>query len=105
VAAWLGLIMLIASIVFIFLPGSQRPKEELEHIAPYSMADKFLPFPIYGITVALFIGIVVLRQMKDERRPLPDAMVAQRVQAWVGIWLSLIATAIIYIYVGLHGPR
>jgi hypothetical protein len=105
VAAWLGLIMLIASIVFIFLPGSQHPKEELEHLAPYTLADKFLPIPIYGITVALFIGIVVLRQMKDERRPLPDAMVAQRVQAWVGIWLSLIATAIIYIYVGLHGPR
>ena len=103
--AWLGLIMLVASIVFIFLPGTERPKEELEHLAPYSLADKFLPFPIYGITVSLFIGIVVLRQMKDEPRPLPDAMVAQRVQAWVGILLSLIATAIIYIYMYFHGPR
>jgi len=104
-AAWLGLIMLIASVVFIFLPGTRHPKEELENLSPYSLADKFLPIPIYGITVSLFIGIVVLRQMKDEPRPLPDAMVAQRVQAWVGIWLSLIATAVIYIYVGLHGPR
>ncbi len=103
--AWLGLIMLIASIVFVFLPGSRHPRAELEHISPYSLADKFLPIPIYGITVALFIGIVVLRQMKDERRPLPDALVAQRVQAWVGIVLSLIATAVIYIDVALHGPR
>ncbi len=103
--AWLGLIMLVASIVFIFLPGTQRPKAELEHMAPYSLADKFLPFPIYGITVSLFIGIVVLRQMKDEPRPLPEAMVAQRVQAWAGIWLSLFATAVIYIYMYFHGPR
>lgn len=104
-AAWLGLIMLIASIIFVFLPGSRHPKEELENLSPYSLADKFLPFPIYGITVALFIGIVVLRQMKDERRPLPDAMVAQRLQAWVGIVLSLVATAVIYIEVALRGPR
>jgi hypothetical protein len=104
-AAWLGLIMLVASVVFIFLPGSQRPKEELEHLAPYSAADRFLPVPIYGITVALFVGIVVLRQMRDQPRPLSDAFVAQRIQAWVGIVLSLIATAVIYTWVGLHGPR
>lgn len=104
-AAWLGLIMLVASVVFVFLPGSRHPKEELEHIEQYSMADKFLPIPIYGITVALFIGIVVLRQMKDEPRPLPDGLVAQRVQAWVGIVLSLVAMAVIYIEVAMHGPR
>ena len=104
-AAWLGLMMLIASIVFVFLPGSQSPKEELEQLKPYSAADRFLPVPIYGITVALFVGIVVLRQMRDQPRPLSDALVAQRVQAWVGIVLSLIGTAVIYIWVALHGPR
>ena len=105
IAAWLGLIMLVASVVLIFLPGSRSPKEELEHLKPYSIADRYLPFPIYGITVALFVGIVVLRQMRDQPRPLSDAFVAQRVQAWVGIVLSLIATAIIYTWVGIHGPR
>jgi hypothetical protein len=104
-AAWLGLIMLAASIVFIFLPGSRNPKEELENLQPYSAADRFLPVPIYGITVALFVGIVVLRQMRDLPRPLADAYVAQRVQAWFGIVLSLIATAVIYIWVGIYGPR
>ena len=102
--AWLGLVMLIASVVFVFLPGSQRPKEELEHLRPYSVADRFLPFPIYGITFALFIGIVVLYQMRREPRPLPDALVAQRVQAWVGIVLALLGAVVIYTWVGLHGP-
>jgi hypothetical protein len=104
-AAWLGLIVLIASVVLIFLPGSQHPKEELEHLKPYSLADRYLPFPLYGIVVALFVGIVVLRQMRDVPRPLAEGFVAQRVQAWVGIILSLIATAIIYTWVGIHGPR
>ena len=103
--AWLGLIVLIAAIVFPFLPGSRDPRAELEHAKPYSFADRFLPVPMYGITVALFLGIVVLRQMRKEPRPLPDAMVAQRVQAYVGIALALIATVILYIYVALRGPR
>jgi hypothetical protein len=97
--------MLIAAVAFPFLPGSRDPRAELEHARPYSLADKFLPVPMYGITVALFLGIVVLRQMRKERRPLPDALVAQRVQAWVGITLALIATVILYVYVGLRGPR
>jgi hypothetical protein len=103
--AWLGLTMLIAAIVFPFLPGSHDPRAELEHARPYSLADKFLPVPMYGITVALFLGIVVLRQMRKEPRPLPDSLVAQRVQAWVGIALALIATVILYVYIGLRGPR
>ena len=103
--AWLGLIMLIAAIAFPFLPGSRDPRAELERATPYSFADKFLPVPMYGITIALFLGIVVLRQMRKEPRPLPDALVAQRVQAWVGITLALIATVILYVYVGLRGPR
>jgi hypothetical protein len=104
-AAWVGLLMMAASIVFVFLPGSVNPREELEHHRAYSLADRFLPVPIYGITVGLFLGIVVLWQMRHERRPLPDAMVAQRVQAWVGIVLSLLGAVIIYGYVALHGPR
>lgn len=103
--AWLGLIMLIAAIVFPFLPGSRDPRAELERAKPYSFADKFLPVPMYGVTIALFLGIVVLRQMRKEPRPLPDALVAQRVQAWVGITLALIATVILYVYVALRGPR
>ncbi|HVT89850.1 MAG TPA: hypothetical protein VHD56_13430 [Tepidisphaeraceae bacterium] len=104
-AAWCGLLMLIASIVEIFLPGSVQNKEELEHLRPYSLADKFLPVPIYGITITLFLGIIVLWQMRKEPRPLPIEMVNQRLQAWVGITLALVATVIIYTWVGLRGPR
>jgi hypothetical protein len=103
--AWLGLVMLVTSVVFIFLPGSTSPREELEHLRKYSFADRFLPLPLYGITFALFLGIVVLWQMRKEPRPLPDALVAQRVQAWAGIVLALFATVIIYVWVGLRGPR
>ena len=104
-AAWAGLLMLIASVVFIFLPGSVNPRAELEHTRTYSTADKFLPLPIYGTTVAMFLGIVVLWQMRKEPRPLPEAMLAQRVQAWVGIVLGFIGAAVIYLWVGLRGPR
>jgi hypothetical protein len=104
-AAWAGLLMLAASIAFVFLPGSVDPRAELEHARAYSAADRFLPLPIYGITVALFLGIVVLWQMRKEPRPLPPAMVAQRVQAWVGVALALAGAAIIYVWVYFHGPR
>jgi hypothetical protein len=104
-AAWVGLLMLVASIVFIFLPGSKNPVAELEHKTQYSIADRFLPLPIYGVTVAIFLGIVVLWQMRKEPRPLPRAMVSQRLQAWVGIWLALIGAAIIYVHVAMHGPK
>jgi hypothetical protein len=104
-AAWAGLLMLVASVVFVFLPGSVDPRRELEHARPYSPADRFLPLPIYGITVALFLGIVVLWQMRKEPRPLPDAMVAQRVQAWAGIILALLGAVVIYAWVALRGPR
>ncbi len=97
--------MLIAAIVFPFLPGSRDPRAELEHAKPYSFADKFLPIPMYGVTVVLFLGIVVLRQMRKEPRPLEGALVAQRVQAWTGIALALLATIILYVYVALRGPR
>ena len=105
VAAWLGLLTLLAAIAFPFLPGSRDPKAELQHLKPYSFADKFLPFPIYGSVVAMFLGMVVLRQMRREPRPLPDALLAQRMQAWVGIVLAFLGAAFIYVYVALHGPR
>jgi len=104
-AAWAGLLMLVTSAVFPFLPGSVNPLAELEHTRPYSFADRFLPLPIYGTTVALFLGIVVLWQMRKEARPLPQALLAQRVQAWVGIVLALLAAVILYTWVGLRGPR
>jgi hypothetical protein len=103
--AWLGLVVLIASVVFIFLPGSADPQAELKHARDYSPADKFLPFPIYGVALALFLGIVVLWQMRRESRPLPPPMVAQRVQAWVGIVLALLSAVVIYTWVALRGPR
>ena len=104
-SAWLGLLTLVASAVFPFLPGSRDPRAELEHARPYSFADRFLPLPMYGAVIAMFLGIVVLRQMRKEPRPLPDAMLAQRVQAWVGITLALVGAAIIYTWVALRGPR
>lgn len=105
-AAWLGLLTLIASIVLLLLPGSHNPRAELEHAKPYSAADRFFPVPVYMSVVTLFIAIIVLRQMRHEPRPLADALVAQRVQAWAGIILSLIAIAIFYV-VAAHrvGPR
>ena len=105
VAAWAGLLMLLASVVFIFLPGSVDPRAELEHSRTYSLADRFLPLPIYGTTVAMFLGIVVLWQMRKEPRPLPEALVAQRAQACVGIVLAFLGAATIYLWVGLRGPR
>jgi len=103
-AAWAGLLMLVASVVFVFLPGSVDPRRELEHARPFSPADKFLPLPIYGIAVALFLGIVVLWQMRKEPRPLPEAMLAQRVQARVGIVLALLGACVIYGWVAWRGP-
>ena len=96
--------MLVASVVFIFLPGSVDPQRELERAREYSLADRFLPLPIYGITVALFLGIVVLWQMRKEPRPLPQAMTAQRVQAWVGISLALLGAVVIYLWLYFRGP-
>ena len=46
-SAWLGLLTLLASIAFPFLPGSRDPRAELQHLRPYSFADRFLPIPIY----------------------------------------------------------
>ena len=103
-AAWMGLLMLILSVVFVLLPGTTNPRAELEHRSSYSVADWFLPIPIYGIAMAMFLGFVVIWQMRKEPRPLPQGMVYQQVQAWVGIVLALVGAAIIYIWVGIYGP-
>ena len=104
-SAWLGLLTLIAAIAFPFLPGSRDPKAELQHLKPYSFADKFVLLPLYGSVVAMFLGIIVLWQMRREGRPLPPALGSQRVQAWVGIALAILGAAVIYAYVALRGPR
>ena len=104
-AAWLGLLTLIAAVIVPFLPGTRDPRAELQHLRSYSLADKFLPVPMYASVVAMFIGIVVLWQMRREPRPLPDALVAQRVQAWAGIMLAILGAAIVYTWVALRGPR
>jgi hypothetical protein len=104
-AAWLGMLALIASIVFLFLPGSGDPKAELQHARPYSPKDRFLPVPVYGVALALFVGIAVLWQMRKEPRPLPDALAAQQLQARVGITLALVAGVIVYGYVAVFGPK
>ena len=69
------------------------------------MKDRFLPVPMYGIALVLFLGIVVLWQMRKEPRPLDDALVNQRVQAWVGIVLAIVGAVVVYVYVALRGPR
>jgi hypothetical protein len=104
-AAWLGLLAFAAAVVFLFLPGSTNARAELQHVRPYSAKDRFLPFPLYGVAATLFVGIVVLWQMRKEPRPLPDALLAQRLQAWVGIALALAAACVIYGYVALFGPK
>lgn len=98
-AAWTGLLTLLAAVVLPFLPGSRRPRLELEGARQYGFADRYIPFPVYLSVIALFLGIIVLRQMRKEPRPLPPPMQAQRLQAWAGIVLACVGIVIIYIFV------
>lgn len=102
VTAWAGLAVLVASVLLMFLPGSIDPRQELEHFREYSLADRFLPIPIYGIAGVLFCGTVVLWQMR--RHPPSLALHRQRIQAWVGIVLALAATIVVYVWVAINGP-
>lgn len=102
--AWLGLVTLIGFLLVPLLPGSRNPVEELQHHA-WRPSDRWLPWPIYLSVVTLFLGIVVLRQMRKESRPLESGLAAQRVQAWVGMTLALIGIVFIYIYTAIRGPR
>lgn len=103
-APWVGLLSLILAAILPFLPGSRDPVAELTHAQPWSPADRFIAVIIYVPPLAIFLGIVVLWQMRKEPRPLSDAHFAQRMQAKVGIGLALIASFIIYLYVALRGP-
>jgi hypothetical protein len=102
--AWLGLVTLIGFLVVPLLPGSRNPVEELQHHA-WRPSDRWLPWPMYLSVVTLFLGIVVLRQMRKEPRPLDPGLAAQRVQAWVGMTLALIGIVFIYAYTAMRGPR
>jgi hypothetical protein len=97
--AWLGLITLGTSLALPFVPGSKNPRAELEHARPYSAADRFILVPVYGSVAAIFLGIVVLWQMRREARPLAPPLVAQRLQAWAGMCLALAGVVFFYIYV------
>lgn len=101
--AWLGLITLIGFLTIPFLPGSRDPVAELEH-RRYALSDRFLPFPMYAGVLVLFLGVVVLWQMRRQPRPLPPALAAQRIQAWVGMILALIGIVFIYVFVAWRGP-
>jgi hypothetical protein len=103
-SVWLGLFTLIAAIILPFLPGTRHPRAELEHATSYSLADKFLPAPIYASVMAMFLGIIVLWQMRNEPRPLPQALVNQKLQACVGIALALCGAIGVYVFVALRGP-
>ena len=103
-APWIGLVSLILAIILPFLPGSRDPVAELTHARPWSPADRFIAMIIYIPPLAIFLGVVVLWQMRKEPRPLPDGLFAQRVQAKVAIGLALLASFIIYLFVALRGP-
>ncbi|MGH7179896.1 MAG: hypothetical protein ACREJC_21145 [Tepidisphaeraceae bacterium] len=102
VAAWVGLLSLGGAIVFVLLPGSRSPRAELERLSEYSPADRFVPVPLYGGTIAIFLGIVVMWQARRLARPLPEALRSQRVQACVGIALGILAACVVYIDVAIR---
>ena len=104
VTAWLGLVTLVGFLLVPVLPGSRDPKAELERHA-WRPSDRWLPWPIYLSVVTLFLGIVVLRQMRKEPRPLEAGLAAQRVQVWVGMGLAMIGIVFIYAYTAVRGPR
>jgi hypothetical protein len=103
-SVWTGLAALALAAAVPFVPGSRDPVGELTHARPYAMADKILPVSMYLQPAAMFLGIVVFWQMRKEPRPLPDAMVIQRLQAGVGIGLAISAMVFAYLFVWWRGP-
>ncbi|HEV8379460.1 MAG TPA: hypothetical protein VGQ99_04910 [Tepidisphaeraceae bacterium] len=101
---WLGLATLILSILIFLVPGSRDPRAELSHARPYSAADWILMIAIYTSVVAVFVGLVVLWQMRTQPRPLSTPLAAQRLQALVGLVLAGIGVAVIYAGVAIRGP-
>src|ERR1041384_587581 len=80
-SAWLGLFCVILSAAVPFVPGSSDPQAELTHLKPYSTADRLIVVAIYLSPASMCLGIIVLWQMANEARPLPQALINQRVQA------------------------
>jgi len=94
---WLGLLTLILSIVIFIVPGSRDPRAELTHQRPWSAADIVVTIAEYMTVLAVFVGLVVILQMRTQPRPLSAPLAAQRLQAIVGLGLSFIGVAIIYV--------
>jgi hypothetical protein len=102
-APWLGLLTLFLSIATFIVPGSRDPRAEFTHATPYSPADWLVMIGLYTSVVAVFIGLLVIWQIRTQPRPLSAPLAAQRLQAIVGLVLAGLGIAIIYIGV-LSGP-
>jgi len=96
-APWLGLLTLILSIVVFIVPGSRDPRAEFTHQRPWSAADIVVTVAEYTSVLAVFVGLVVLWQMRTQPRPISAPLAAQRMQAIVGLVLSFIGVAIVYV--------
>jgi hypothetical protein len=96
-APWLGLLTLSLSIIVFIVPGSRDPQAEFTHQRPWSAADIVVTIAEYTSVLAVFVGLVVIWQMRTQPRPLSAPLVAQQLQAIVGMVLSSIGVAIIYV--------
>jgi hypothetical protein len=96
-APWLGLLTLILSIIVFIVPASRDPQAEFTHQRPWSPADVVVTIAEYTAVVAVFVGLVVIWQMRTQLRPLSAPLAAQRLQAIFGLVLSFIGIAIVYV--------
>src|SRR5215212_10288491 len=94
---WLGLLTLILSIVVFLVPGSRDPRAEFTHQRPWSAADIVVTIADYTSVVAVFVGLVVIWQMRTQPRPLSAPLAAQRLQAIVGLLLAFLGVIIMYV--------
>ena len=96
-APWLGLLTVILAITVFVVPGSRDPRAEVTHQRPWSAADVVVTVAEYMAVLAVFLALLVILQMRSQPRPLSAPLAAQRLQAIVGLVLSAIGVAIIYI--------
>src|SRR3954466_6749066 len=96
-APWLGLLTLILSIVVFLVPASRDPQAEFTHQRPWSPADVIVTIAEYLSVLAVFVGLVVIWQMRTQPRPLSAPLAAQKLQAIVGLILAFLGVAIIYV--------
>src|SRR4051812_37094762 len=94
---WLGLLTLILSIAVFLVPASRDPQAEFMHQRPWSPADIVVTIAEYTAVVAVFVGLVVIWQMRTQPRPLSVPLAAQKLQAIVGLVLSFLGVVIIYV--------